>query len=284
MNGEQVPFDVALRRAVVARGLTLERLAERLTAAGTPVSVSTLSNWQRGQTLPATPASHRAVAQLEHILGLSTGTLTGALLAYGAGRRLPTRTGLTQSAALRLRSGFGLADPGLVTVRFDDEVRVTPGRIEVDHRRTMRAERSGVDRFVAMIAPDEGLDPKIEIGPAGRLGEIRRDEKAGLVAAEILFDEPLARGEFYPLSYRTSGPLTGPDGYHGAWLKPGLSYYNLTVHLDPRLGLTQVYRVWRTDPKAPHKRMADLRLINGAIAHLWLPEPPAGFHGIRWEL
>jgi len=41
--------------------------------------------------------------------------------------------------------------------------------------------------------------------------------------------------------------------------------------------------VWRTDPHSPHTRVADLRLIGGRFAHLWLTDPPVGFHGIRWE-
>jgi transcriptional regulator with XRE-family HTH domain len=285
MIGDRAPFDVALRRAVAARGLTLDRLAERLAASGTPVSVSTLSNWQRGRTIPATPASRRAVVQLERVLGLTTGVLTGALDPYRAGdRRLPTRAGLSQPAAMRLRAGFGLADPGLVTVRLDDDVLLEPGRMEVETRITVRAERSGVDRFVAMEHPDAGSEPRIEVGPSCRLGDVRRDEAAGLYAVELLFDAPLTRGELYPVVYKatTSRESTG-DGYHGTWLKPGLSYYGVNVEFDPELRPSQVYRVWRTSANVPHKRVSDLRLIYGRLVHLWLTDPPAGFHGIRWE-
>jgi transcriptional regulator with XRE-family HTH domain len=285
MIGDRAPFDVALRRAVAARGLTLDRLAERLAASGTPVSVSTLSNWQRGRTIPATPASHRAVVQLERILGLTTGVLTDVLDPYrGGDRRLPTRAGLSQPAALRLRAEFGLADPGLTTVRLDDDVRLAPGRMEVETRITVRAERSGVDRFVAMEHPDAGSEPWIRVGPSCRLGDVRRDEAAGLYAVELVFDAPLTRGELYPVMYRSTTTWeSGGDGYHGTWLKPGLSYYGVNVEFDPKVRPSQVYRVWRTSADVPHKRVADLRLIYGQLAHLWLTDPPAGFHGIRWE-
>lgn len=285
MIGDRAPFDVALRRAVAARGLTLDRLAERLAASGTPVSVSTLSNWQRGRTIPATPASHRAVGQLEQILGLEAGTLTNSLDPYRrSDRRLPTRPGLSQPAAMRLRAGFGLADPGLVTVRLDDDVMISPGRMEVETRITVRAERSGVDRFVAMEHPDAGEEPRIEVGPSCRLGDVRRDDAAGLFAVELLFDAPLTRGELYPVRYRATTTWDSEgEGYHGTWLKPGLSYYGLNLEFDPALRPRQVYRVWRTSADVPHKRVADLRLIYGRLAHLWLTDPPAGFHGIRWD-
>lgn len=285
MIGDRAPFDVALRRAVSARGLTLDRLAERLAASGTPVSVSTLSNWQRGRTIPATPASHRAVEQLERILGLSPGALTDALDPYrGGDRRLPTRAGLSQPAAMRLRAGFGLADPGLTTVRLDDDVLLSPDTMQVETRLTVRAERPGVDRFVAMEHPDQGSEPRIEVGPSCRLGEVRHDESAGLYAVELLFDAPLTRGELYPVAYRStvSRDPSGED-YHGTWLKPGLSYYGVNIEFAPELRPSQVYRVWRTSANVPHKRVSDLRLIYGRLAHLWLTDPPAGFHGIRWE-
>jgi transcriptional regulator with XRE-family HTH domain len=284
MSDEQMPFDVALRRAVAARGLTLDRLAERLAQVGSPVSVSTLSNWQRGRTIPATPSSRRAVSELERILGVAPDALAATLAPYGsADRRLPTRTGLTQPAARRLRAAFGLADPGVVTVRAGDEVRIAPGLLEVETRMTLRAERPGVDRYVAMEHPEDRGEPQIEVGPTCRLGEVRRDDESGLFAVEMLFDAPLTRGELYPLSYKVIRPLAATGEYHGTWVKAGLAYYELTIDFDPAARPSQVFRVWRTSAHSPHTRVGDLRLIYGRFAHLWLTDPPAGFHGIRWE-
>ena len=284
MSDEQMPFDVALRRAVAARGLTLDRLAERLATAGTPVSVSTLSNWQRGRTIPATPSSRRAVNELERILGLPPDALAATLAPYGSSdRRLPTPTGLTQPAVRRLRASFGLADPGVTTVRLGDEVWIGPGRLEAETRMTLRAERSGVDRYLAMEHPEAGSEPQIDVGPTCRLGEVRRDDEAGLLAIEMLFDAPLTRGELYPVSYKISRPVAAGGEYHGTWVRPGLAYYELSVDFDPEVRPAQVFRVWRTSAHSPHTRIGDLRLVYGRFAHLWLTDPPAGFHGIRWE-
>jgi hypothetical protein len=262
----------------------LDRLAERLASAGTPVSVSTLSNWQRGRTIPATASSRRAVAGLERILRLPAGALTDSLTPYQTSeRKLPTRAGLAQSASKRLRASMGLADPGLTIVRLDDDVRVSPGQLDVEVKLVVRAERDGIDRFIAMEHPEAGERPEIEPGPTCRLGELRADEEAGLFAIELLFDEPLTRGELYPVSYRTTGPMAERDGYHGTWIKPGLTYYALTVDFDPAVRPEHVYRVSRGDSESPHLRLGDVRLIHGRFAHLWLTDPPPAFYGLRWD-
>ena len=46
-------FATALRAAVQARGLGLERIQERLRAEGVAVSLATLSYWQSGRSRPA---------------------------------------------------------------------------------------------------------------------------------------------------------------------------------------------------------------------------------------
>jgi len=64
------PFDAALRAAVRARGLTLDRLRAHLARRGVPVALSTLSNWQQGKHRPAIIGSIRTVEALEDILAV----------------------------------------------------------------------------------------------------------------------------------------------------------------------------------------------------------------------
>src|SRR5690348_12171833 len=73
------PFHVALRSAIHHRGLTLERLHQRLIEVGSPVSIATLSNWQRGLTRPDNARSAQAVTALEKVLELEAGSLTALL-------------------------------------------------------------------------------------------------------------------------------------------------------------------------------------------------------------
>ncbi|WP_214110523.1 hypothetical protein [Acrocarpospora catenulata] len=73
------PFERALRAAIAARGLSLERLHVRLAERGTHVSLASLSNWQRGRSRPERSSSLAAVGELEIILGLPTHSLVTLL-------------------------------------------------------------------------------------------------------------------------------------------------------------------------------------------------------------
>ncbi len=69
-------FAGALRQAVQASGLTLERIRHRLGRRGLTVSVATLGYWQRGRSKPR---SRTVVVALEEILQVPQGTLTDLL-------------------------------------------------------------------------------------------------------------------------------------------------------------------------------------------------------------
>ena len=69
------PFSVALRAAIRARGLGLDRIRYRLRSRGTTVSLATLSHWQSGRCRPERPESLEALRKLEDILNVPDGSL-----------------------------------------------------------------------------------------------------------------------------------------------------------------------------------------------------------------
>ncbi|SEF36794.1 hypothetical protein SAMN05421837_111215 [Amycolatopsis pretoriensis] len=73
------PFDVALRAAIRARGLGLDRIRYRLRGRGTTVSLATLSHWQSGRCRPERPESLEALRNLEDILNVPDGSLSKLL-------------------------------------------------------------------------------------------------------------------------------------------------------------------------------------------------------------
>ncbi|MFB7152146.1 hypothetical protein ACFCYA_22310, partial [Streptomyces virginiae] len=85
------PFHLALRAALAARGLPLQRVQHRLAAQGIKVGVTSLSYWQQGARRPRHPESLRAVTALERILELPDGALVRLLAAPapGAGAARP---------------------------------------------------------------------------------------------------------------------------------------------------------------------------------------------------
>ncbi|MDT8911229.1 transcriptional regulator [Amycolatopsis sp. PS_44_ISF1] len=72
---EAGPFAEALRAAIRARGLGLERIRYRLRGRGVSLSLATLSHWQSGRCRPERPESLLALGYLEDILGVPPGAL-----------------------------------------------------------------------------------------------------------------------------------------------------------------------------------------------------------------
>jgi len=72
---ETGPFAEALRAAIRARGLGLERIRYRLRGKGATVSLATLSHWQSGRCRPERAESLRALKNLEEVLGVPEGAL-----------------------------------------------------------------------------------------------------------------------------------------------------------------------------------------------------------------
>jgi transcriptional regulator with XRE-family HTH domain len=279
-----LPFNIALRKAIDARGLSLARLADRLAVADAPLSPATLSNWQRGNAIPRSTTSLRAIAQLETILELPAGALTSTLTPFDdVTRQVPTRKGSAVFHVGRLRASLGTAADDLVVMRLDEYAVVRPDELWSETQMTVRAERTGVDRMAIVVHPDDATRADFEATRACRLGAVRRHNPSGLVAAELIFEDALTRGELYPVSYRTTSPLADEAGYVATLVQPELASYSLTVEFDTTSVPTHIYQVWRQTPDLPHKRIADLRLIANRWAHLWLQNPPPGTHGIRWN-
>ncbi|MCX5216025.1 hypothetical protein OG689_43615 [Kitasatospora sp. NBC_00240] len=276
------PFHTVLRSAIAARGLGLERLRDRLAARGLSVSISTLSNWQRGVSRPRRPDSLHVVAVLEAVLDLPGGTL-GRLLDVpvrgGRAARPPGAQGAPLWQALRLRALFDEpVDDGLDVLAVQEDVTVTRTGSTATVRLVVRARRPEVDRHV-VLTRGSGALPEIRAGRDCRLGRVRTDPEAALVAAELLW-APLGAGETFALEYHLTAGR--PEPCHGWWFRRAGQRLDLTVRFAPGTGVDQAYRVWQLDGGSPHKDVATLRVIDGRV-HLADYDVPPGFHGIRWN-
>ncbi|MEU5693145.1 hypothetical protein [Actinosynnema sp. NPDC020468] len=167
------PFPDALRAAIDASGLSLDRVRHRLGQRGVSVSVPTLSLWQSGRRRPARPESLRALAHLDQVLGLPPGSLTALL-----GPR--DRDGVTHLSQ-------------------QDRVEVD-GRLLVAHSRTvLRGGRA--DRWQASWELGEGPPPAIEARRNCRVGRVEHDFDRGTATAELVLDEPIEEGASVILEY-----------------------------------------------------------------------------------
>ncbi|GIG62629.1 hypothetical protein Lfu02_70010 [Longispora fulva] len=279
---DDAPFHTALRWAIAARGLSLDRLHERLVDRGLAVSVSTLSNWQRGISRPRSPDALRALAELETLLELPHQALRKLLAAPAGSRgRTPLVPGTPRLPARRLRSALGApADPDVDILSVHDDVTdVGDNRFESTVRLVFRARQSGVQRYVVLQHTQSDTLPTIRAGRDCALGQTRVDPAEGLAAAELLF-APLGKDETYALEYHLAG--SSSEHYYGRWFPTGGPHYEMTLRMGPGVTVSHAYRIWRMDTLASHKDVTELRLIGGTLAHLVLFDLQPGFHGIRW--
>lgn len=274
------PFPAALRWAIAERGLSLDRLGERLAGQGLHASVSTLSNWQRGVSRPRGPRGLRVIDALEDVLGVPGGSLRRLLddpVRRGSPR--PLVPGTSRSAADRMRAALGAAGaPGLAVLALQCDVTVYEHGWVSSVRKVVCARRNGVDRHVVLCHTGCGDLPEIRAGRDATLVREHRDPAASLAGAELRF-APLGRGETFALEYRITARST--DMYYGSWLD-GAQRFDLTARFTPEARVRRVHRIWRLDRRSPHKDVAALRLLDGRLAHLADFDAAPGFHGVRW--
>ncbi|RSS43581.1 hypothetical protein EF912_29665 [Streptomyces sp. WAC07061] len=291
------PFHTALRAAIAARGLPLQRVQHRLAARGIKLGVTSLSYWQQGARRPRHPESLRAVSALEEILELPGGSLlrllTGPLPDAGPPRPAARsyRALVSVGAAVEgLLAGMELpADGGLHTVGHHERVRIGPGG-ELRTRESqqiVRAHRDGVDRYLAVHHGDPGCDAtRVEVTAYEncRTGRVRCHREAGVVVAELLFDARLRRGDTYVFGY---GITDGTGGRSTEYVR-GFSYaggqYVLQVAFDEAALPVRCRRFARTGPGAPRTALVDLTPSGRHRAvHLLEQEVRRGILGITWD-
>lgn len=219
------PFEAALRTAIRASRLSLERIQHRLRARGTPVSITALSYWQSGRRRPERPDSLLALQQLEQVLGVpesSLSALLGPPRPRGRTRQAPAEApplsalwSEHESAAELLTKIDTSHDSKLARLSHHDMVHVDQGGElrKIRTHKLVRAETNGVDRWVIMFdgASSSETPPIIRPIRSCRLGQVLTDHARDLVVAELLFDQALARGETLLLEYEIVDPPTGPN-------------------------------------------------------------------------
>jgi len=297
------PFEEALRAAVAASGLSLDRIQDRLKRRGSRISVATLSFWQSGRYRPERPSSLLVLAELEEILGVPPESLSALL---GPPRPRGRQTVATDSRGLEASSDLGLADMTSalheVDTRWDEALTrlSTHCRLELDGRgrerrmytrRLLRAEADGPDRWITCYQITDfqrdglGAPPELWVEPPHRVGKVIESPDTGSLVAEILFDRPLRRGEIVVLEY-THEPRT-PSTYSTVMetvLHAPVREYLMEVRFDPSALPASCYyfRTTELDLEArPQERLLRPDAI-GSVLAVALSAGPCRL-GIRWD-
>lgn len=301
---EIAAFATAVRAAIAAGALSLRELEARLAAGygALASSVATLSAWQTGSSSPPPTGTGRdRVLALERTLGVPTGDLV--LLMPGGGVVPPPRPPgrAVSPAARRARLHHLLAalsgSQQVLPVELSKEHRLGRGRLPLYTRVAMRvrAVHDGVDRFWFVHAPDPRLRPTLVEGRGCRVEREVAEPRvsqlpsmaAPLMAAELVFDRALGRGERYDFSFLVQSdaewdPPRPPDPVFRHLQSRPCEKLDLAVTFDRKTRPVSVLECrWRPRDLAevvrrrPPEQCWQYRLI--------IDDPrPAGY-GWRWE-
>ncbi|MEW1775706.1 hypothetical protein [Streptomyces sp. NPDC086777] len=292
------PFHVALRAAIAARGLPLQRVQHHLSRYGVKVGVTSLSYWQQGARRPQRPESLRAVRALEEILQLPDESLI-RLLAETTDQEPAARRPAGRSyrslieacdALDRFQTELGWSlDGGLHTLGHHERVRIGAHRelAARESQHIVRAHRDGVDRFVAVHHGDPGCAPQhmtVRALENCRAGRVRADEETGLLVAELLFGTRLRSGDTFLFRYAVEDGTAGVSReYVRGFGFPG-GQYTLQVRFAADALPTGCHRFAQHSAAAPRSGRQTLPLSGlHRSVHLVEPRVRPGLLGIGWD-
>ena len=292
------PFADALRVAIRDRGLSLDRLQQRLASRGARVGTATLSCWQKGTRHPERPASLRAVSVLEEVLDLPTGSLLvllgppkprGPHAGLPQGTRTYSQVMVRPASVLALLAELGTTADGKLHFAAQHE-SIYIGADRSCRRREMfqvlRAHQDGVDRYIAFVTPDPGADlDRLEVRAMEncRVGRVRRDREGGVLAAELLFDLALRSGETHLIHYEVVDHSWVDSREYERGFRFPAGQYAVQVLFSPEALPVACWSYRRKDVSRPEQETAELTLTGHHGVHLNVDPVPPGVVGIRWE-
>jgi hypothetical protein len=294
------PFHEALRLAIRASGLTMERVEAKLRLRELPVSVATLSYWQRGQVKPRRAGSRLVVRALEDILALPDGALLALLDGVdGAGS---SGDALARLAVILQSPGIDQLALGAID-RVANYTRPVSVRQQcvVSGSRTLRAEHTSairqaqhddVDRTCFILTRENRIMPTGWSSSTNEIGRACLDEASGALAVELLLDRPLSRGESCLVDYDVEYPDEVPgnrlgeanwDRNWGFGSSAGFRDYCITMRFSPKALPRRVVQFWQPPHAKEMRDIAEIPLSGKGTAQYIAFDLPPGFVGLRWE-
>ncbi|MFE1287980.1 hypothetical protein [Streptomyces sp. NPDC058751] len=291
------PFHVALRAAITARGLPLQRVQHHLSRYGVRVGVTSLSYWQQGARRPQRPESLRAVRALEEILHLPDESLI-RLLAEAEERSDPERPAGRSYRSLVEASGAlerllaeleSPLDGGLHTLGHHERVRIGSRRelLSRESQHIVRAHKDGVDRYVAIHHGDPGCAPDrttVRALENCRTGRVRWHRDTGVLVAELLFDTRLRAGDTFLFRYAFEDGTAGASSEYVRGFGFAGGQYALQVHFAENALPVRCHRFTQHSAAAPRSGRQELPLSGRhRSVHLVEPRVRSGILGIGWD-
>lgn len=295
-------FSATLRAAISASGLSLDRIQARLKSRGTPVSVTALSYWQSGKRQPERSESLAAVRELEVILGTHPGALLGLLKSprpRGAAPRRPR-----DAKAETLRFDRDVLEPLLARIGAPDalqqhqqlsllglhdrcEIAADGGQRALTTRAVFQANADGQDRWLLVYDQDDPTagPPQLHALRNCRVGRKEIDGQHGIIAAELLFDRTVDRGDTFLVEYSLANvgpPYPACQNKNWREFRRPIREYLIEIRFDS--GATPD-RCWRYSqaggPESAERQPITVDPSGGV--HAVAVDFGPGVFGIEWE-
>ncbi|WP_328450485.1 MULTISPECIES: hypothetical protein [unclassified Amycolatopsis] len=299
-EGGRTAFATQLRAAIATSGLSLDRIQARLRARGVVVSVTALSYWQSGKRQPERQSSLSAVRSLEEILDVPAGALLGLLPPPrprgGAGKRQAGGEPMSfpREVLLPMLAKVGAADAlerqhPLKMVGLHDlcEIAEDGGQRSVTARAVFQAGTDGLDRWLLVYTQDDPAagPPELHAVRNCRIGRAEVDEKHGLVVAELVFDQPIDRGETHLIEYTLTNsgpPYPECRNTHYREFRRPVREYLLEVRFAPGTAPEHCWQYSRNGNAGSLSRRP-LKLDGADGVHAVALDFGPGVFGIDWE-
>ncbi|MDQ1039395.1 hypothetical protein QFZ75_005811 [Streptomyces sp. V3I8] len=291
------PFHVALRAAITARGLPLQRVQHHLTRHGVKVGVTSLSYWQQGARRPQRAESLRAVRALEEILQLPDESLIRLLTtadeqtgadrpATRSYRSLVEASGALEKLLAELDSPL---DGGLLVLGHHERVRIGARRelLSRDSQHIVRAHSDGIDRYVAVHHGDPGCAPEhmsVHALENCRTGRVLWHHETGVLVAELLFDTRLRTGDTFLFRYGVEDGTAGASSEYVRGFGLSGGQYALEVRFAEAALPVRCHRFSQHSAAAPRGGRRELALSGRhRSVHMVEQRVRSGIVGIGWE-
>jgi hypothetical protein len=288
MAGEPA-FPEAFADALRRRGVTLAWLHTRLTERGHPVSPAALSYWRSGRSQPERGTSRDALVEIERLLRVAPGELTGRL---GPSRRPGPRPGEKSvrelfadtpgvQAALADLGFTGLNDELLEVVRhLTVDVDATGHATCVQVRAVVQARHDGARRTPLIVTLDEaGRAPRFAPTVGCSLGRRRTDLETGVFSAELLIERALARDETAVYELRVELPSPSAEVQFAHYAVRRMGELLVWVRFSPPRIPAYVERYTQVDGI---EQTEEIVLGGGTGAHALARGFGPGILGVRW--
>ncbi|SFQ75869.1 hypothetical protein [Amycolatopsis rubida] len=285
------PFSRALTLAIDRSGLGLDRLRDRLAAAGAAVSTTTLSYWRTGRTVPARARSRVAVRILEGVLDLPPGSLTGLIERDPEPPPVPVvrweRLWGRRNAVLRVLNSFETAyRTSLVVVSLHEAVHVGPDRRlhRLEVREVVRATEDDTHiRLVTAHGVGPGCPPRLVRTRYCSPGRTETLAEEGFTVCELVLGRGLDRGETAIAQYEFEFTDDRPDWSYERRFRNAVHEHLLELHFAPGFEPRACHAYRLDSPAGPETTVAELPITEGLPTHVVSAAVTPGILGLRWQ-